>query len=94
MHYWADLQSVYGLRCCGNITRTRNVSEYVLVFAVCLVDDFVQLMKERVFLTDLEVACCYVVVELSNSVVPGSRDTVQKSSLLVVDRCSSVRCGG
>ena len=31
------LQSVHGLRCCGNITRTRNVSEYMLVLAACLV---------------------------------------------------------
>ena len=31
VHYWADLQSVHGLRCYGNITRTRNVSEYMLV---------------------------------------------------------------
>jgi len=37
VHYWADLQSVHGLCCYGNITRTRNVSEYVLVFALCLV---------------------------------------------------------
>jgi len=37
MHYWAHLQLAYGLRCYGNITRTRNVSEYVLVLAVCLV---------------------------------------------------------
>jgi len=37
VHYWADLQSVHGLRCCGNITRTRNISEYMLVLAVCLV---------------------------------------------------------
>jgi len=34
VHYWADLQSVHGLRCYGNITRTRNVSEYMLVLAV------------------------------------------------------------
>jgi len=27
VHYWADLQSVHGFRCCGNIARTRNVSE-------------------------------------------------------------------
>jgi len=27
---------VHGLRCYGNITRTRNVSEYMLVLAVCL----------------------------------------------------------
>jgi len=27
VHYWADLQSVHGLRRYGNITRTRNVSD-------------------------------------------------------------------
>jgi len=27
VHCWADLQLVPGLRCYGNITRTRNVSE-------------------------------------------------------------------
>jgi len=37
VHYWADLQSVHGLRCYGNITRMRNVSEYMLVLALCLV---------------------------------------------------------
>jgi len=37
VHYWVDLQSRHGLRCYGNITRTRNVSEYMLVFALCLV---------------------------------------------------------
>ena len=37
MQYWADLQSVNGLRCYGNITRTRKVSEYILVLAMCLV---------------------------------------------------------
>ena len=36
-HYWADLQSGYGLRCYGSITRTRNVSEYMLVLAIRLV---------------------------------------------------------
>ena len=36
--YWADLQSVHGLRCYGNITQTRNVSEYMLVLALCLVN--------------------------------------------------------
>jgi len=40
VHYWADLQSVHGLRCCGNITRMRNVSEYTLVLALCLVSCF------------------------------------------------------
>jgi len=37
VHYWADLQSVYGLRCYGNITRTQNVSEYMFVLVLCLV---------------------------------------------------------
>jgi len=37
VHYWADLQSVHRLRCYDNITRTRNVSEYMLVLALCLV---------------------------------------------------------
>jgi len=37
VHYWADLQSGHGLRCYGNITRMRNVSEYMLVLALCLV---------------------------------------------------------
>ena len=36
-HYWADLESRHGLRCYGNITRTQNVSEYMLVLALCLV---------------------------------------------------------
>jgi len=36
VHYWADLQSGHGLRCYGNITRTRNVSEYMFVLALCL----------------------------------------------------------
>jgi len=39
VHCWADLQSVNGLRCYGNITRTRNVSEYMLVLALCLVSE-------------------------------------------------------
>ena len=37
VHYWADLESVHGLRCYGNIKRTRNVSEYMLVLALCLI---------------------------------------------------------
>ena len=37
VHHRADLQSERGLRCYGNITRTRNVSEYMLVLALCLV---------------------------------------------------------
>jgi len=37
VYYWADLQSAHGVRCYGNITRTRNVSEYMFVLALCLV---------------------------------------------------------
>jgi len=36
VHYLVDLQSGHGLCCYGNITRTRNVSEYILVLALCL----------------------------------------------------------
>ena len=51
VHYWADLQSVHGLRCYGNITRTRNVSEYMIVLALCLVDKRNQLSKDVVSCT-------------------------------------------
>jgi len=37
VHYGPDVQPGYGLRYYGNITGTRNVSEYMLVFAICLV---------------------------------------------------------
>jgi len=37
VHGWADLQSVNWLRFYGNISRTRNVSEYMLLLALCLV---------------------------------------------------------
>jgi len=37
VHYWADLHSGHGLRWCGNIMRTRNISRYMLVLALCLV---------------------------------------------------------
>jgi len=36
VRYWADCKRDR-LRCYGNITRTRNVSEYMLVLALCLV---------------------------------------------------------
>jgi len=39
VHYLADLQSVHELRFYGNITQ--NVSEYMLVLALFLVDDCV-----------------------------------------------------
>jgi len=51
VHYWADFQSVHWLCCYGNtmemhsissllrgvVMRTRNVSKYMLVLALCLV---------------------------------------------------------
>jgi len=33
VHYWAYLQSVHGLRCYVNITRTQNVSEYTFLYS-------------------------------------------------------------
>jgi len=41
VHYWADLQSMHELCCYGNIMRTQNVSEYMLVLALCLVSTLV-----------------------------------------------------
>jgi len=34
VHYWADLQSVHGLCCYGNIMRMRNVSEYMYMLTM------------------------------------------------------------
>ena len=36
MHYWADLQSVHGFRCCDNIAPNTKCKR-VLVLVVCLV---------------------------------------------------------
>jgi len=43
----ADLQSVHELRCYGNITRTRNVSEYMRVLALCLVMEGEAVLRMR-----------------------------------------------
>ena len=50
VHYWADLQPLHGLHCYGNITRTRNVSEYMHVLALCLVCLLAVLTVEKNFL--------------------------------------------
>jgi len=36
-HFWVDFQSGHGLHCYGNIMRTQNISEYMLVLTLCLV---------------------------------------------------------
>jgi len=36
VHCWVDLLLVHMLHCYGNITRMQNVSEYMLVLALCL----------------------------------------------------------
>jgi len=46
VHYWADLQSVHVLHCYGNIARTRNFSEYMLVLSQCLVIFLTVVKKE------------------------------------------------
>ena len=61
MHYWADLQSVHGLRCYGNITRTQNVSEYMLVLALCLVRLVVDLLYNKLGFCGMLRTCCTVV---------------------------------
>jgi len=58
VHYWADLQLVHGLRCYGNITRTRNVSEYMLVLAICLVS-YVELATCLVASQIIHLQQCY-----------------------------------
>jgi len=40
LHYWAELQSVHGLRCYGNIARTRNVSVCSYSLYTCYFGDF------------------------------------------------------
>jgi len=61
VHYWADLQSVHGLRCCGNITRTKNVSEYTLVLALCLVRLVADLLYNKLGFCGMLRTCCTVV---------------------------------
>jgi len=44
VYYWADLQSVHGLRCYDNTARKRNVSE-CLYSLVCLVSFCLRLQR-------------------------------------------------
>jgi len=50
VHYWADLQSGHRLRCYGNITQARNVSEYMPVLAVCLVTFHVSRRRREIII--------------------------------------------
>ena len=50
----ADLQLVHGLRCYGNITRTRNVSEYSPVLALCLVGCCVAVKAKNVVTLEVD----------------------------------------
>ena len=58
VHYWADLQSVHGLRCYGNITRTRNVSEYMLVLALCQVTFRVSRRRREMYCGHARLCVC------------------------------------
>ena len=57
VQYWADLQSVHGLRCYDNITRTRNVSVYMLLglLALCLLPFAVHEVLESLWHLDIDV---------------------------------------
>ena len=89
VHCWADLQSVHGLRCCGNITRTRNVSEYMLVLALCLVWNCKHSLQSDLYLN------------LIRAVQPGIVDTnctkityfLHKSNILQRTCCKCVELG-
>jgi len=64
VHYWADLQSVYGLRCYGNIARTQNVSEYMFVLALCLIVDLLGTSCSCRFVAqhlDMSRCCAFVI---------------------------------
>jgi len=60
VQYWADLQSVHGLRCYGNMTPTRNVSEYMLVLTLCLVFGRPFVKRFRPMLSDRCLSVCPV----------------------------------
>jgi len=62
VHYWTDLQSVHGLRCYGNITRTRNVSEYMLVVhALCIVTFCVSRRRRKMYCGHARLCVCVCV---------------------------------
>jgi len=65
VHYWADLQSVHGLRCYGNITRTPNVNEYMLVLALCLVTFRVSRRRREMYCGHARRVCVCLSVCLS-----------------------------
>jgi len=58
VHYMADLQSVNGLRCYDNITRTRNVSEYMLVLALCQVTFRVSRRRREMYCGHARLCVC------------------------------------
>ena len=60
VHYWADLQSLHGLRCYGNITRTRNVSE-CSVLALCLVTFCVSRRRRKTYCGHARLCVCVTV---------------------------------
>jgi len=58
VHYLPDLQSLHGLHCYSNMTRTRNVTEYVLVVLVlCLV--FVQQVVQQILRESTKWSFCF-----------------------------------
>jgi len=63
VHYWADLQSVHGLRCYGNITRTRNVSEYEYMLVLLCLVYFCHVLRFNVFfiLPSLVIRCYNII---------------------------------
>jgi len=78
VHYWADLPSVHGLRCYANITRTRNVSEYMLVLALCLVFLFTARRNAGIASAVLAIAIPSVCPSVRLSVRPSHAGIVSK----------------
>ena len=86
VHYWSDLQSVHGLHCYGKITQTRNVSKYMLVLALCLVD----IIKE------ISVHVCVMICHLSTAdeLVVVLQLITDESIIAMSENCVGLRCLG
>ena len=105
VHYWVDLQSVHGLRCYGNITRTRNVSEYMFVLALCLVSSIIMPHRSTTYVDAAycywpsSVACLSVGLSVCHSSEPCENNSTDRDAVWVEDSgwpkkpCRLIRCG-
>jgi len=77
VHYWADLQSGHGLRCYGDIARTRNVSECLYsLYAWLLV---LLLMQQRTVLITFSFKLIFCAV--NHSVIRRMRAGIKRAEI-------------